>query len=360
MMLSSLTVLLASCGGGGGTATPAGPSLSIVAQDLTASTGAGASGFKMFNAISNITGDPGSRLDSLMVQVDSFDLLKDDGTTWVSVYSGGDFLETIGAAGQTTANTLVGTLPPAGNYIAYRFTVSSLKMNLVLVTGGTTTWYTTTQSLTSGETWSFSNNAADYGVVTYTPPAAFVHTTYFPQALAVTGSDSVVLYYLMERNGIVECDGTTPNSDITYCTTDQTVDMVLPAKPATMMRTIVSASSGSVLPALRTNIITAFYGGQDQLLGAYCQRPADWYFNGSSLTTGSGLYSSASGTGSLDLNFMDGDGIADGTYNVTMDFSCSASTYSNLVIAPTGTGTNVYDTDYVLAASGNATCTALP
>ncbi len=357
-VLFVVTLLLVSCSGGGGSSGPPKPVFRIVMKDITTAGVALPPAGKLLSAPASTTGETGSVVDSMLAQVSKFELKKGDGT-WVTVYSGSDYLEFIGASGNAASGSILGTMPAPGSYAGYRLTTLNLKIKLQLVQGGTR-FYTTTQSVTqhSGNFWNFSQTAADYGYVTFTFDTPSVFESDFPSPLTVTDLDTT-LYYVEKRAGTITCEGSIANTDITGCTPDLISEGILPAEPKTMMQFDVTATSATELIQTRSNTITAYFGAQDNFLGATGYRHGNWYFCGGIMTSGSALYSSSTQTGSLDLTFMDGDGLAHGTYNLTTNFDCGPGTYSSLALSAAGTGTTVYTTNYTLHTTGAAACSAI-
>lgn len=332
------------CGGGGGGSSGSSvttPSLKIKALDLG----------KVVSLSRNFSGATGSSMDGFKVKVDRVELTTDTGNTWVTVYSGNEYLEAVGTGANAIAGTLNGTMPSAGIYTGLKFTFSNFKIKVKIVSGGTT-YYTTTQTVpyNGSVPWTLATSSLSYDYITITSTGNS-ETTDFPTPLTVTANSDVNLVCVNERNGIVTCDGTLPNA-VTWAEEEDLVRAWLPGMPSKEIQFNLTSSFNST-PL--SNTITFLLDGSGNLLGGFCHRPANKAINGSVLKSGSlSNVSNGGNTATFNVSFWDGDGPA--YFEITGSYNCGTSTsgtYSSLTV----TGQNSATTEYgcTVAPTGSVT-----
>jgi hypothetical protein len=294
-------------------------------------------------------------MDGFKVKIDQVELTTDTGATWVTVYSGSEYLETVGIGTNSIAGALTGNLPPVGVYTGVRFTFSNFRIKVKIVSGATT-YYTTAETIpyNTGVSWTLSTSLAAYDYITITSTGNS-EITEFPTSLTVTGNSSVNLVWTSELNGIITCDGFLPN-DVTWAAEEDLVRAILPGMPSTQIQFPLTALS-STAPAM-SNTITFLLDSSGNLLGGFCHRPADKAINGDILKSGSLSNVSNNGnTATFDVSFWDGDGV--GWYRVTGSYDCgtgTSGTYASLAVTAGGAVTVGYlDTGHALNTTGPVT-----
>lgn len=120
-------------------------------------------------------GEAGSKVDSFKVKAKLE--LKNKTGAWRTIYSGTEYLETIGTGAGTIAGTIDIIKPAHAQYTDIRTTALGMQIKAKVVIGGIT-YYTTTQSKASQEVWAMSTDIANYGVVTIT--TTFPSETHLP------------------------------------------------------------------------------------------------------------------------------------------------------------------------------------
>lgn len=308
------------------------------------------------------TGEAGSSMAGFQVLITKLELKKAD-DTYETVYTGSDYLETVGTGAGTFAGELAATLPPAGTYVGFRVTYSGFKIKVKIVDGGID-YYTTAQSITEGENWPLSTDVADYDYVTIASLSSTGFEALFPTDLVISGTDSETFIWALQRSGVVIYDGTMPNG-VTWAEEGDLVVAILPGVPAKAVQfNLVITKGGS---PDRSNTITLLYDSIGNLLGGFSFRPSDKAINGAFLSTGSVTGVTNNGNGAtFDMSFLDGDNTGT-TYQVTGSYDCGTGTngpYSSLTVTDNtpsdGWDYNFLISDgYVLTTTGNVTCNDL-
>ena len=347
-----LTTFMVGCGGGGTSSTTGGTSsttgsLYFKSLDLNKTVSLA----KEFRS-SEKTGDSGSLIDSFQVKVPKLELKKSD-STYVTVYSGNEYLETVGTGAGTFAGMLKGTMPDAGTYTGLRLSIEAFKIKAKIVSGGTT-YYTTAQTVAQSSIWPLSTTSASYDYITISPVTSTGFTADFPTSLTVTAGNDVNLIWVNESSGLVAFDGDLPNG-VTWATNESIVTALLPGVPSKRIQFTLTASP-------RSNIITLLLDGSGNLLGGYCNRSSigytQWAINGDYMKSGSlSAVSNSGNTATFDVSFLDGD--SSNYYKITGNYDCGTSTsgtYSSLVVTGVGS-TPYYVTDNLtLTTTGSVTC----
>ncbi|MBI3813386.1 MAG: fibronectin type III domain-containing protein [Nitrospinae bacterium] len=309
------------------------------------------------------TGATGSSMDGFKVKVDKIELMKND-NTWVTVYSGSEYLETVGTAANSIAGVLNGSMPPAGIYTSVKPTISNFKIKVKIVspTDGKT-YYTTAQTVVYGSTtpWTLSTSSASYDYITITSvDVGNTNTTTFPTPLTVTGNSSVNLVWANEGSGIVtynsySIDGL-PDA-VTWASEPSLVTATLPGMPSKQIRFDLTASR-TTTPFSRSNTITFLLDSSGNLLGGTCYRPAQEFINGFFLKSGSLSNVSNNGnTATFDVSFW--EGMNRGYYQITGSYDCGASTsgtYSSLTVMGKDGVPDYTGGGYTLNTTGPVTC----
>ncbi len=358
VLLTVLAVLtaLAGCGGGGGggetpTTTTSG-SLKLKALDI----GKTVSLTKAYedSVARYATGDTGSSMEGFLVKVEKLELKKSDGT-YVTVYSGNEYLETVGTGAGTFAGVVSGIMPNDGTYTGVKLTSSatdSFKVKVKIVSG-TTTYFTTKTTAAKGVPWSFSTSSANYDYITATPTSSPILEMDFPTPLTVTSNNNVDIIWELERNGIVSFDGSLPNS-VTWAAEEDIVRAILPKVPSKRIQFNLTAGS-------RSNTITLLLDGNGNLLGGFCHRPGSWDIwdiNGSFMKGGSlSTVSNSGNTATFDVSFLDGQ--SNGYYQITGSYNCGTSTsgtYSSLAVTGIGVTPYYISSGSTLTTTGSVTC----
>ena len=335
LAIIAFVITFGGCGGGGSSSGSSAttPSLTVTALDIG----------KVVSFTKAFSGDPGSSMDGFRVKVDKVELTTDTGTTWVTVYSNGEYIESVGVGTNSIAGTLNGTMPPVGTYTGLKFTFSDFKIKVKIVSGATT-YYTTAQTVgyNSMTPWTLSTSALSYDYITITSTGNS-ETTDFPTPLTVTANSNINLVTVMESNGIVTCDGTLPNN-VTWAEEEPLVRAWLPGMPSKEIQFNLTVPPNlPTYPAL-SNTITFLLDGSGNLLGGFCHRPANKAINGGILKSG-GLsnVSNNGNTATFDVSFWDGMGV--GWFKITGSYDCgttTSGTYSGLVV----TGYSGVTTEY--------------
>lgn len=356
-------IFLTACGGSGGggssdsgsdTPTPTTPtptgSLNFKSLDLNNTVSLA----KVSLAADGGTGDSGSSMEGFQVKVEKLELKKSD-STYVTVYSGNEYLETVGTAIGTFAGVLSGIMPDAGTYTGLRLTTNAFKIKVKIVSGGTT-YYTTSQTVSQGSVWTLSTSLTSYDYITVTQPTSETKTMDFPTQLTVTATNDVNLIWSLEKNGVVSWDGDLPNA-VTWAAEEKIVAAFLPSVPSKRVQFTLTASPLS-------NTITLLLDGSGNLLGGYCHRPTDKAINGNFMKSGSlSAVSNSGNTATFDVSFLNGDD-DQSYYQITGDYNCGASTsgpYSSLAVTTTvgaggGGSSDYWGKGYTLTTAGSVTC----
>jgi len=315
-----------------GSSAPAAPSLNLTALDLG----------KVVSLTKNFPGDTGSSMEGYKVKVDKLELTTDAGATWVTVYSGNEYLETVGTGTDSVAGALTGTMPSPGIYTGCKLTISNSKVKVKIVSGATT-YYTTAQTvesvspgtLESTTPWPLSTSSADYDYITISSTGDSTITD-FPTPLTITGNSDVNIVWACERCGIVTYNGTLPDNVISSNEED-IVHGILPAMPSKQIKLALTAPADPAhmppYPAL-SNTITLLLDDSGNLLGGYCYSPSDRALDAADLKGGSlSNVSNGGNTAAFDVSFW---GWPEPAYfRFTGNYDCGTSTsgtYSGLAV----------------------------
>lgn len=324
------------CGGCGGSSSssgssaPAAPSFRLKALDLGNVTSLKAIG----------VGDAGSSMEGFKVKIDKVELTTDTGATWVTVYSGGEYLETVGTGTNSIAGALAGSMPGPGVYNGSKLTVSNFKIKVKIVSGATS-YYSTAQTLDgvgplttqSTTPWTLSISSTAYDYVTISTTSGSI-VTEFPTPLTVTGNSDVNLVWAFERCGVVTYNGLLPGS-ITSAQEEDLIHGILPAMPSKQIQLALTAPADipTPHPAL-SNTITLLLNDSGNLLGGYCYSPSDRALDAADLKSGSlSNVSNGGNTATFDVSFWTGP--ATGYFQFTGSYDCGTSTsgtYSGLAV----------------------------
>jgi hypothetical protein len=268
------------------------------------------------------TGEEGSRMDGFQVKVTSIDLIRSDDTV-VNVYTGTSFLETVGAENGSIAGALSGHKPLTGSYKGIKLTTTDFRIKTALVISGTT-YYTQTETLNEGDVWNLSSSESDYGFTTV-QKAPESSTFTFPQPLIVESDKPVDLIWALQRNGVVQFDGT-GSSDITWAQEENVIRAILPSAPSKWVKFDLKTTDG------KSNTLSILLDGNGKILGGFCYRPENSAINGSWLSEGT-LTSADNGvSGAFSLTYIDADDatpiVVDGSY------SCVYHQYTITSVSP--------------------------
>lgn len=335
-------------GGGGGGGGTASASLKFKVLDLSKAVSSTAPSFiTPFDG----TGDSGSSMEGFKVRVEKLELKKSD-STYVTVYSGNEYLETIGTGSGSFAGILNGTMPDTGTYTGYRLTTNAFKIKLKIVSGATT-YYTTNQSISQGSVWTLSTSSASYDYITITQGTSETITGDFPTSLSVTANNDVNLVWALKRSGAVLWEGTDLNN-VTWAAEGDIVRAILPNTPSKLIQFNLTTTGPSL-----SNTISTLLDSSGSLLGGFCYRPTNKAINGGFLKSGSlSAVSNSGNTATFNVSFADGDN-NNNYYQITGSYDCGASTsgtYSSLSVTGVG-ATPYYSTaGATLTTSGAITC----
>lgn len=342
------TLVLAGCGGGGGSSSSGvdtvSASLKINALDLGKAVSYQAPSFAG-------AGGSGSAMEGFKVKVEKLELKKND-STYVTVYSGSEYLETVGNGAGTFAGALNGTMPDTGTYTGYRLTTNGFRIKLKIVSGSTT-YYTTSQTIPQGSVWPLSTSSASYDYITITQSTSETMTITgdFPTSLSVTANNDINLVWALKRNGIVSWEGS-DLSNVTWAAEEDIVRAILPNKPSKLIQFSLTASALS-------NTISMLLDSSGNLIGGFCHRPTNKAINGSFMKGGSlSAVSNGGNTATFDVSFSDGDNNND-YYQITGNYNCGASTsgtYSSLLVTGNGVTPGYVNTGDTLTTTGAVTC----
>lgn len=356
VLLTVLVILtaLAGCGGGsggGGGGSATGGSLKLKALDLSKTVSL-AKTYEGEVARYSV-GDTGSLVESTQIKVEKLELKQADGT-YVTVYSGNEYLEMVGTGAGTFAGVISGTKPNAGTYTGVKLTMSatdSVKRKAKIVSG-TTTYFTTSATAAMSAPWTLSTSSADYGYITATPSSSPITEMDFPTPLTVTSNNDVVIVWANEGNGIVSFDGSLPSS-VTWVSEESIVSTILPNVPYKRIQFNLTAGSLS-------NKITLLLDSSGNLLGGSYHRPSDytnWVINGRFMKGGSlSAVSNSGNTATFDVSFSESDTVY---YRITGNYNCGTSTtgtYSSLSVTGVGATPYYISRGLTLTTTGTVTC----
>ncbi len=274
--------------------------------------------------------------------------------TYVSVYTGNSYLETVGTGAGTIVGELQGALPPNGTYTGLRMTLLGVRCKLTIIDGGTT-YYTTAQTIGMGDVWPMSTSLAEYDYLTIDYAGPGTMAADFVTPMTVDGTADADLVWVLERNGIVGWEGADIDN-ITWAGEEDLVLVFAPAEPAMWMRFTLEAEDAVGLPL--ENTITLLLDASENLLGGFCHRPqnkainADWMISGTLSNAANGGF-----TADFTASFAEGGYPAGVSFDMAGSYDCPGGTgIYTLAGDVTPVNTTVDYAPGTLVLSGTAEC----
>ncbi len=293
-------------------------------------------------------GESGSQVESFKVLLDVE--LKNSAGNWISLYSGNEYLETVGT-GTGTVSSITMTKPYNDTYTDLRLTLKGSQRKVKVVIGGIT-YYTQNQTITVEQTpYVMSTNLSDYGVVTKTG-FSFVNELSFPTPLVVTSDQDINIVWIEKATDVVIFDGIDIQNTgwIGRDTLYRAFLSNIPKKSIQIPITYTQTNANVL-----ENAATFFLDNAGNLIGGDCARPNNRAINCSMLKTGSLSNTQNNGTsGSFSLEYWDGD--SNGYFTMTANYDCSTNSFSSLNISETGTVDKSHGVNDTLTINGTATC----
>lgn len=114
------------------------------------------SGFRTMAARNN-------QIETWQVKVDQIEFKSTSGN-YVTIYSGGQYIDFKAAAGSGVAGILTFTPPPAGKYSGFQLTTNGFKVKAKLQKGKEEYYYTTNQTINAGEDFPLTMDIQDWGL----------------------------------------------------------------------------------------------------------------------------------------------------------------------------------------------------